>query len=68
MAIRTLRLKLAKVLKLKASKAEVGEMRLWLVLPDTSLSEIRPERETDDLAWWGVEDGSEIVVSVSSAS
>lgn len=66
MTLRTFRLKLAKALKFKLSRTQTEEMRLWLVMPDSSLGEITSERETDDLSWWGVEDGSEIVLYVPS--
>ncbi|TCD68444.1 hypothetical protein EIP91_010730 [Steccherinum ochraceum] len=62
MSIRTFRLKLVKALKLKLSRAQTEEVRLWLVMPDSSLGEIKGE--TDDLAWWGIEDGSEMVFFV----
>ena len=62
MTIRTFRLKLAKALKLKMSRTQSDGMRLWIVMPDNSLGEIKGERETDDLAWWGVEEGCEVVL------
>ena len=63
MTMRMLRLKLAKTFKL--SKAEQAEVRIWLQMPDRAHAELDLADDNHELDWWGLEDGSEIVVVTS---
>jgi len=64
MTIRTFRLKIIKFLKIP--KNQQRNMSLWLKFPDETLSEIKTDGHDDsyDLAWWGMEDGADVVVHV----
>ncbi|GJE87126.1 RNI-like protein [Phanerochaete sordida] len=64
MSMRTFRMKLAKTFKL--GRAEQPGLRLWLKMPDGAWSELESAEDTHDLAWWGLEDGSEIVLVAGS--
>ena len=64
MSVRTFRLKVAKTFKIpRASQAALG---LWLRMPDGNLAEIDGALDDRDLDWWGIEDGSEIILYVSN--
>lgn len=64
MSMRTFRMKLTKSFKL--SKAEQPGLRIWLRMPGGVYSELEVAEDTHDLAWWGLESGSEIVLVTSS--
>ena len=68
MTLRLLRLKLLKALKIPASSARLerlgNELSAFLVMDDGSLSELDFRQEHREVAWWGVQDGSRIVVYV----
>ncbi|KZT02304.1 RNI-like protein [Laetiporus sulphureus 93-53] len=63
MSIRTLVMKLVKTLKLPRG----APMRLWLRMPNESFAELHGD-DARDLAWWGIEDGSEVFVSADGAT
>ena len=60
MSIRTLRLKLLK--SFKVPKAQHGAVRLWMVLPNGHFVELGDEYAARDLAYWGVEEGTQFVL------
>lgn len=62
MTMRTFRLKLCKTLKIP--KPKQASVKLWLVMPDNRISEIDNEQSTHDLSWWGIENGSSVLVYV----
>ena len=63
MSMRTFRMKLAKAFKI--TKAEQPGLRIWLKMPDGAFSELEHVDDTHDLAWWGIEHGSEILLTTS---
>ncbi|KAK7038108.1 tubulin-specific chaperone E [Favolaschia claudopus] len=62
MTLWALRLKLCKILKLSASSTALS---LWLQMQDGSLAPLESDRDTQDLAWLGIESGSNIVFTVN---
>lgn len=68
MAMRLLRLKLLKFLKLPVDRAhQEGSIEIWIVMDDDGLTKLDLEDESRDLAWWGMQDGSHIVVFTMKA-
>ena len=60
MSVRTLRLKLAKAFRL--ARSEQAAVRLWLRMPQNAYAELEAD-DGRDLSWWGLEDGSEVVLA-----
>ncbi|EKM55323.1 uncharacterized protein PHACADRAFT_173426 [Phanerochaete carnosa HHB-10118-sp] len=60
MSMRTFRMKIAKSFRL--DKAEQPRLRIWLRMTDGTFSELDVAEDTHDLAWWGLEDSSEIIL------
>ncbi|PSR83046.1 hypothetical protein PHLCEN_2v5850 [Hermanssonia centrifuga] len=60
MSMRAFRLKVAK--SFKVPKTEQGTMKLWLNMPDGILVELDNSEDIHDLSWWGLDDGSELVM------
>ncbi len=60
MSIRTLRLKLIKTLKIP--KAHHGAVRLWMILPNGHFVELTEEFFGRDLAYWGVDEDTQVVL------
>ncbi|KAI0807698.1 hypothetical protein C8Q74DRAFT_81996 [Fomes fomentarius] len=60
MTVRTLRLKLIK--SLKVPKTQHNNVRLWIVLPNGQLVELDEEYTGRDLGYWGVDDGTQLVL------
>ncbi len=60
MSMRAFRLKVAK--SFKVPKTEQGTMKLWLNMPDGILVELDNPEDIHDLSWWGLDDGSELVM------
>ncbi|OCH92105.1 RNI-like protein [Obba rivulosa] len=60
MSGRAFRAKVAKTFKI--ARAQQGQMRLWLRMPDGNLVEMESTDDMRDLAWWGVDDGSDILL------
>ncbi|GBE81694.1 RNI-like protein [Sparassis crispa] len=60
MSVRTFRMKVIKSLKI--ARAQHSSVRLWLSLMNGDVVEM--DNDTSDLAWWGLEDGSTIVMYV----
>ncbi|KAI5119941.1 hypothetical protein M0805_002130 [Coniferiporia weirii] len=63
MTVRSFRLKLLKALKLSsASFRQETRLAVWLLMNDNNLTELDLDQETRDLAWWGIQDGSQFIV------
>ncbi|EJD02198.1 RNI-like protein [Fomitiporia mediterranea MF3/22] len=63
MSIRLLKPKLLKGLRLPLDRThQASDFTLWLVMEDDWLTKLDIEQESRDLAWWGIEDGSHLVV------
>jgi tubulin-specific chaperone E len=62
MSLRTFRLKALKTFKAPRE----ARARLWLRMADDTFSEIGTDGRDDsgDLSWWGLEDGSEVLLFV----
>ncbi|CAL1705710.1 unnamed protein product [Somion occarium] len=59
MSMRAFHLKVAKSFKLpKGTQA----LKVWLKMPDDALIELPSEDDTHDLSWWGIEDGSGVIL------
>lgn len=72
MPIRLLRPKLLKSLKLLPSsdraRRQTPELTIWLVMDDDGLRQIGDvDEESRDLSWWGIQDGSDIIVCTTQA-
>ncbi|KAI0957748.1 hypothetical protein AcW1_006039 [Taiwanofungus camphoratus] len=65
MSIRTFRAKVTKSFKI--SKPDQTAVRLWLQLPDGHVAEMDRDNEARDLAWWGLEDGSNMILFLDKA-
>lgn len=66
MTIRAFRLKVTKTLKIP--KEQQGSVRLWLRMPDGWTTEISlTENDSYDLSWWGLENGSEVILYVGAS-
>ena len=61
MSVRALRLKLAKSFKLP--KSDQSNCRLWLRMPQDAYAEMEVTDDGHDLSWWGLENGSEVVLA-----
>lgn len=61
MTLRTLRLKIKKTMRLVTTKASVA---LRLKMKDGTLVGLESSSDDRDLAWLGVEDGTELVVDI----
>ena len=59
--LRTLRMKICKILKQDARRTQV---RCWLRIRDGSLSELVKQDDSKDLDWLGIENGSQIIYEV----
>jgi hypothetical protein len=57
MSLRTLRLKISKSMKI-----DFGKIVLWLKMEDGTLAELDSAHDAHDLAWLGLEDGSDILI------
>ena len=72
MTVRAFRMKVTKSLKIP--KAQQGSLRLWLRMPDGWISELtassnfadQQQRDSYDLSWYGLENGSEVILYVGS--
>lgn len=62
MGMRSFRLKLAKALKISASSGKGSPSGVWLLMGDGFMTELDMGREAADLAWWGIQDGSRVLV------
>ena len=62
MAMRTFRLKLLKALKVAADVTRRGDVDVYLVMDDDRITKLDMIQETRDLAWWGIQNGSQVVV------
>ena len=60
MSVRTLRLKLIKSFKIP--KAKQAAVRLWMIMPDGHFVELDEEYAGRDLAYWGVDEGTQFVL------
>ncbi|KAF7337954.1 Tubulin-specific chaperone E [Mycena venus] len=58
MTLRALRLKICKTMKYSASSTALS---LWLQMQDGSFTLLEGDRDTQDLAWLGIESGSNII-------
>ena len=62
MEMRSFRLKLLKALKVAADVVLRGDIDVYLVMDDDRLTKLDMIQERRDLAWWGIQDGSHVVV------
>jgi len=64
MTMRVFRIKLLKTLKIPplAGRIDVPHPRAWLVMDESALSELDLEQDSRDLAWWGIQNESEVFV------
>jgi hypothetical protein len=62
MAIRVFKLKLSKVLKLPLDTFQLDDADVYLVMGDDKLSKLDLREEERDLAWWGIQNGSHVIV------
>ena len=63
MTVRLLRAKLLKALKLQTDRIRQGaDISIWMVMGDNTLTMLDHEQETHDLAWWGIQNDSHLVV------
>lgn len=60
MSLRTFRLKIAKSIKIKVNVSKTV-MRLWVKMRDESFAELQCDQDAQDLSWWGLENGSDIL-------
>lgn len=58
MTLRALRLKVCKTLKCSAARTAIS---LWLQMQDSSCAPLETDRDSQDLAWLGIESGSNII-------
>jgi hypothetical protein len=58
MTLRALRLKICKTMKYSASRTAIS---LWLQMQDSSCTPLESDRDAQDLAWLGIESGSNII-------
>lgn len=58
MPVRVFRSKVAKTFKIP--KSQQTSLKIWLKMPDGYLVELNTD-DNRDLAWWGVENGSDIM-------
>jgi len=59
MSVRTFRLKCLKTLQQKPGGTVV---QLWLKMWDGTFAIMDPEHDRQDMAWWGLENGSDVYV------
>ncbi|KAH8117073.1 RNI-like protein [Phellopilus nigrolimitatus] len=72
MTMRVFRLKLMKALKLASGRREAHQgfqphLGAWLMMDGDDLTELDFAQEARDLAWWGVRDGSRVLVCTEEA-
>lgn len=68
MAMKVFRLRLIKLLKLPPNQANgVHKVHAWMLMDDDSLSEMDFEPGTQEVSWWGLEEGSRILVYAGDA-
>lgn len=58
MTLRAFRLKVCKAMKYSAADTAIS---LWLQMEDSSCVPLKSDRDSQDLAWLGVESGSNII-------
>ena len=61
MTLRTLRMKLCKLLKRNYKDTDV---RLWVVMDNGSMVPLEQEDDSRELGWFGVEDGTELLFQI----
>lgn len=62
MSLRTFRLKVFKSLKAPEQKVTKTGVELWLKLRDGKYASMDNGQDTQELDWWGVENGSDVYV------
>lgn len=68
MSLKLLRLKILKALRLPLDRkaSNVENMDTWLIMNDDKLTKLDMDQENHDLSWWGIQSGSEIVVTLGT--
>ncbi|KAJ7632998.1 hypothetical protein FB45DRAFT_914126 [Roridomyces roridus] len=64
MTLRAFRLKVRKTMKQHAAASDTAMVLLWLQMQDTSWALLDIDRDQHDLAWLGVESGSNIICTI----
>ena len=68
MGMRTFRLKLLKALRAPPDVVRRGQVDVYLVMEDDKLTKLDTIQDSRDLAWWGVQNGSQVVVFLAKDS
>lgn len=65
MSLKLLRLKILKALRIPFDRKPSNHVVFdaWLVMSDDKITKLDMEQEKHDLSWWGLQSGSEIVVT-----
>lgn len=62
MSLRTFRLKVFKSLKTLKQKVDQVSVEVWLKMRDETFTEMSRDHDEQELAWWGLENGSDVYV------
>lgn len=65
MSVRLLRPKILKALKLPVDRTRQGTDSIWMMMGDDTVTKLDLEQETRDLAWWGIQNDSHVVIFAS---
>lgn len=68
MPIRAFRLKILKALKAPPDTIRRGELDVYLVMEDDKLTELDALQDSRDLDWWGIQNDSQVIVSLARDS